>query len=157
MKKTKNQFAVINGPNLNMLGRREPEIYGSETLDDIRRHTEEKLQIMAPELSLTWFQDNSEGELITILQKLDNYQGVIINPGGLSHTSVALLDALKMLKIPKIEAHLSQTHLREEFRHVRLTAKACEMIIEGLGRDVYWLAALALRAHIHRGNNVSNN
>jgi len=137
------EFLIINGPNLNMLGQREPEIYGRDTLDDIRRYTDAKL---APHGAKTeWFQSNIEGEIVTRLQLAasQNYAAVVINPGAYAHTSVAIHDAIKILQIPVIEVHLSHVHRRESFRHALLTAKACLAILSGLGKDAYWLAVLS--------------
>lgn len=136
------KFLIVNGPNLNLLGTREPEIYGKESLQDIINLTEKNLTKDGCTVELVWYQSNIEGELIERIQKslAENFAAVIINPGGYSHTSVALLDALKMLKCPIIEVHLSNTHRREEFRSVKLTAKASTIIMEGLGKHAYYFA-----------------
>lgn len=136
------KFLIVNGPNLNLLGTREPEIYGKESLQDIIKLTEKNLTKDGCAVELVWYQSNIEGELIERIQKslAENFAAVIINPGGYSHTSVALLDALKMLKCPIIEVHLSNTHRREEFRSVKLTAKASTIIMEGLGKHAYYFA-----------------
>ncbi len=134
------KFLVINGPNLNMLGRREPEVYGHESLEDIQKYTENKID--PKQARVEWYQSNIEGEIVDRIQKSidQDYGALIINPGAYSHTSVAILDALKMLQIPIIEVHLSHTNLREEFRLRKLTARAAQSIMEGLGRDSYYLA-----------------
>lgn len=139
----KAKFLVINGPNLNNLGQREPEIYGSQTLQDIIKLTEKKLASHPVELE--WFQSNIEGEIVNKIQEFSENDGValIINPAAYSHTSVAILDALKMVKKPVVEVHLSNTHHREEFRSVKLTAKASTIIMEGLGSISYYLAVLS--------------
>ena len=133
-------FLIINGPNLNMLGKREPEVYGTLSLDDVRQHTE--LRLKDTPAKLEWYQTNLEGEIVDRLQKAatQNYKAVIINPGGYAHTSVAIHDAIKILQIPVIEVHLSHVYRRESFRQTLLTAKACMAIITGLGKDAYWLA-----------------
>lgn len=133
-------FLIINGPNLNMLGKREPEVYGTLSLDDVRQHTELKLKDTPAKLE--WYQTNLEGEIVDRLQKAatQNYKAVIINPGGYAHTSVAIHDAIKILQIPVIEVHLSHVYRREGFRQTLLTAKACMAIMTGLGKDAYWLA-----------------
>lgn len=138
------KFLIINGPNLNMLGKREPEVYGSTTLPDVISYTEKKLG--NAKLKLDWFQSNVEGEIVSKIQELaaGGYKGLIINPGGYSHTSVAIHDALKILTIPILEVHLSNVHAREDFRQTLLTAKAAKGIMSGLGKDVYYLAALFL-------------
>ncbi|MCK6595695.1 MAG: 3-dehydroquinate dehydratase [Bacteriovoracaceae bacterium] len=135
-------FLIINGPNLNLLGTREPEIYGALTLEEIKKQTTTKIQAEHKDVQLDWYQSNVEGDLINRVQQSlnQNYHAIVINPGGYSHTSVALLDALKMVKCPIIEVHLSNTHRREEFRSVKLTAKASTIIMEGLGIDAYYLA-----------------
>ena len=137
------QFAVINGPNLNLLGTREPEIYGSKTLDDIVKDTEEKLKDY--DVEIEWFQSNIEGELVEKVQQLSvkSLTALVINPAAYSHTSVALLDALKMLPFPVVEVHLSNTHLREEFRSTKMTAKASSVVIEGLGSNAYFMGILS--------------
>lgn len=134
------QFLIINGPNLNMLGAREPSIYGSLTFNEIKKYTEERLETQ--EVKLHWFQSNIEGEIVERIQGAvsENFTALVINPAAYSHTSVAILDALKLLKCKIIEVHLTNTHRREEFRQVKLTAKASDIIIEGLGKDAYYLA-----------------
>jgi 3-dehydroquinate dehydratase-2 len=136
------KFLIINGPNLNMLGIREPHVYGSETLDDIIHWTESKLTGVA---QLDWYQSNLEGEIVGRVQKAhsEKWDALIINPGGYSHTSVAIHDALKILQIPVIEVHLSQVYRREEFRHTLLTAKAATAIMSGLGKQSYYMAILS--------------
>ncbi len=133
------KFLIINGPNLNMLGLREPEVYGTESLDDIRKWTDEKTKSQSQN---EWYQSNVEGEIVERIQKahFEKYDALIINPGGYAHTSVAIHDALKILKIPVIEVHLSQVYKREEFRHTLLTAKAATAIMSGLGRQSYYIA-----------------
>ena len=122
-----------------MLGQREPEVYGKDTLDDLIKYTEAKIQ---GQIKLEWYQSNLEGELVTRIQKAASelYDAVIINPGGYAHTSVAIHDALKILKIPVIEVHLSQVYRREEFRHTLLTAKAATAIMSGFGKQTYYIA-----------------
>jgi 3-dehydroquinate dehydratase-2 len=134
------KFLVINGPNLNLLGTREPHIYGDMSLADIAKYTEKKLSEF--DVQIEWFQTNIEGEIVDKVQKAGqgDYKALIINPAAYSHTSVAILDALKMLTIPKIEVHLSNTNLREEFRSNKLTAKASTSLLEGFGKDGYYLA-----------------
>ena len=134
----KNIF-IINGPNLNLLGKREPEIYGGETLDEINQ----KIAHLAIELGVQcrFMQSNSEGELICYIHKaINEADAIIINPAGYTHTSIALLDALKAAPIPKVEVHLSNIHSREDFRKVSITAAGCTGSISGLGADGYLLA-----------------
>ena len=136
----KTDFLIINGPNLNMLGTREPEVYGSLTLQEIIDFTEKSLE--KENVSLEWYQSNIEGEIVTKIQEATkkNYKALIINPGAYSHTSVAIYDALQMIKFPVIEVHLSNTHKREDFRQTKLTAKASTIIMEGLGKIAYLTA-----------------
>ncbi|MEI8346841.1 MAG: type II 3-dehydroquinate dehydratase [Pseudomonadota bacterium] len=138
-------FLIINGPNLNLLGKREPEIYGKLTLDEIKNYTAQKLD--QKQINLEWFQSNIEGEIVnrlnSVLENNENWDAVIINPGAYAHTSVAILDALKALTLKIIEVHLTNTHQREEFRQHKLTARAANIIIEGPGKDAYYLAVLS--------------
>ena len=131
---------VLNGPNLNLLGSREPEIYGSDTLDDIAA----RLSAQAEELGVTLDirQSNHEGHLIDWLHEAQarGAKAVIINPGGYSHTSVALHDAVKAIKTPVIEVHLSDPDTRESFRHTDLVAVAATRLIKGQGARGYALA-----------------
>ncbi|PIK14483.1 type II 3-dehydroquinate dehydratase [Halobacteriovorax sp. JY17] len=142
----KKKFMVINGPNLNLLGSREPEIYGAENLKDIEFYTSEKLsEFSLGKVEVDWFQSNIEGEIVEKIQQLigSDYQSLIINPAAYSHTSIAILDALKMLNIPVVEVHLSNTHLREEYRQQKLTAKSSTIIMEGLGKRAYLFGILS--------------
>ncbi len=125
-----------------MLGKREPEIYGKDSLTDIEQFTKQKIKAHA---TSEWYQSNVEGEIVTRIQQASSqdYDAVIINPGGFAHTSVAIHDALKILKIPVIEVHLSQLYQREEFRHTLLTAKAATAIMSGLGKQSYYIAMLS--------------
>ncbi len=138
------RILVINGPNLNFLGIREKEIYGSEDYDDLLGLLENK----AKELGITveTFQSNCEGEIIDRLQKAfyDKVDGVIINPGAYTHYSYAIRDALSSLTMPKIEVHISNIHQREEFRHRSVTAPVCNGQICGLGLNGYLLAIDAI-------------
>jgi 3-dehydroquinate dehydratase-2 len=136
----KSSFLIINGPNLNMLGTREPEVYGSLTLQEIIDFTEKSLE--KDNVNLEWYQSNIEGEIVTKIQEAtkNNYKALIINPGAYAHTSVAIYDALQMIKCPVIEVHISNTHRREEFRQIKLTAKASTIIMEGLGKIAYLTA-----------------
>ncbi|MBO4767432.1 MAG: type II 3-dehydroquinate dehydratase [Lachnospiraceae bacterium] len=124
---------IINGPNLSMLGMREPEIYGKETLDDLQNYCRaeaKKLGYLAET-----FQSNSEGEIVTRLNRAmrGNYSGIIINPAAFTHYSYAIYDALLMLSIPKVEVHLSNIYNREQFRSHSVTAGACDRQIYGRG------------------------
>lgn len=134
---------VLNGPNLNLLGRREPEIYGRDSLDDIAAATRARAKDF--DLSVDFRQSNHEGELVTWIQAArDTAKGIIINPGGLSHTSVALLDALIFTELPVIEVHLSNIFRRESFRHHSFVSSAAHGVICGLGSQGYPLAVEAM-------------
>jgi len=137
------KFLVINGPNLNMLGTRETSKYGTLNLVDLIKYTEEKLEKY--EVKIDWWQSNAEHEIINKIHDLvkQDYDALIINPAAYSHTSIAILDALRILNIPIIEVHLTNTHARESFRHSMLTAEAASIIMSGLGRDAYYFAALS--------------
>jgi 3-dehydroquinate dehydratase-2 len=140
---------ILNGPNLNMLGVRETAIYGSDTLADIERRCARRAKALG--LALDFRQTNQEGELVTWVQQArTNAAGVIINPGAYGHTSIALLDALRMTGKPVIELHLSNIHRREPFRHHTYTSQAATGIICGLGAHGYVLALEAMAELISR-------
>ena len=131
------RIGIINGPNLNMLGVREPGVYGNRTLDDIIESLKEEFQSD----DIIDFQSNDEGELISKVQEWGmSLDGIIINPGGYSHTSVALRDAIASITTPVIEVHISNIHSREEFRHTTITGGACKAVISGLGAEGYSVA-----------------
>ena len=141
---------ILNGPNLNLLGQREVEIYGRESLEDLQSFT----QLLLPEQTkLNWFQSNIEGELIGQIQKAandDSIAGIVINPGGYAHTSVAILDALKILKKPVVEVHLSNVFKREQFRHNLLTAQGVDSVVSGVGKYAYYFGVLII-LQVQRG------
>ncbi len=134
------KLLLINGPNLNMLGKREPSIYGGDTLKDI----EQRLILLAKEeeASLALYQSNSEGELVSRVHKAleDGIEGIIINPGAYTHTSLALRDAFLATQIPFIEVHISNVYAREEFRHHSYFSDIAKGVIAGLGTEGYALA-----------------
>lgn len=131
------KLIIINGPNLNMLGRREQEIYGSESFEDFFVKMKEEYN----SAELEYFQSNIEGELIDELHKASFlYDGVIINPGGYTHTSVALADAIAAIGKPTVEVHISNIYKREDYRHVSITGKNCAGIITGFGLEGYKMA-----------------
>ncbi|PGT87636.1 type II 3-dehydroquinate dehydratase [Bacillus sp. AFS040349] len=138
---------VINGPNLNRLGLREPEIYGSKTLTDL----EKDLLTFGEKVSceVTCFQSNHEGDLIDAIHEAsEQYHGIVINPGAFTHYSYAIRDAIASISIPVIEVHISNIHAREEFRHTSVTAPVTVGQIIGLGFKGYELAILALKERI---------
>ena len=137
------EILVLNGPNLNMLGVREPDIYGYETLADIEDLCNDRARSLG--LTIDFRQSNFEGELVTIIQKSrDTTAGIIINGAGYTHTSVAILDALRTSELPVIELHLSNIHAREAFRHKSYIAQAAVGIICGFGAHGYVLAIDAM-------------
>lgn len=133
---------ILNGPNLNMLGKRDAEQYGTETLEGI----EQMLIDRFPDYDMTFYQSNLEGELVETVQSLvdSDFDGLIANFGGYTHTSVAIRDALDLLSIPIVEVHLSNIHAREEFRHKSLTGAVSSGIITGFGKQSYVLGVYAL-------------
>ena len=137
------KILIINGPNLNMLGKREPDVYGSTTLKELEKIcTDESKKL---DFDISFFQSNSEAEIIDEIQKCHNYQGLIINAGAFTHTSIAIHDALKILKIPKIEVHISNIYNREEFRKKSFISPVVHGIIAGFGTDVYIIALTSLK------------
>ena len=131
----------IDGPNLNMLGEREPEIYGSMSLEDIHNSVKNYINDKNLKIDVNFFQSNSEGDIVDCIQKSKNTaSGLIINGGGFSHTSVAILDALLTIEIPKIEIHLSNLFRREDFRHHSYISKGVHGVICGFGPNSYVLA-----------------
>jgi 3-dehydroquinate dehydratase-2 len=137
------QIIIINGPNLNLLGKREPQIYGDKTFDIFFQ----ELTTAYSEIDLSYFQSNVEGELINKVQEVGfSYDGIILNAGGYTHTSVALADAVAAITTPVIEAHISNIFSREDYRHVSLLSKNCSGVICGFGLDTYRLALESLIA-----------
>ncbi|HBA70664.1 MAG: type II 3-dehydroquinate dehydratase [Geobacteraceae bacterium GWC2_55_20] len=138
---------VLHGPNLNMLGKREPQVYGTRTLDDING----SLQKLADELGcdLSFYQSNIEGELVTAIQgAVSGCDGILINPAAYTHTSIAIRDALSAVGLPCVEVHLSNIHRREPFRHTSMIAPVAIGQICGFGSDSYLLGLRALFNHI---------
>jgi len=131
------KIQIINGPNLNLLGLREPSIYGNEGFESYL----EQLKAQYPSISIDYYQSNVEGELINKIHEVGfSYDGVILNAGGYTHTSVALADAIAAVKTPVIEVHISNIYAREEYRHTSLTGKNCKGVLTGFGMDGYRLA-----------------
>ncbi len=133
------KIQIINGPNLNLLGKREPGIYGNQVFETFF----EALQAKYPTLDLHYFQSNVEGEIINKLHQVGfNFDGVVLNAGAYTHTSVAIADAISGIKTPVIEVHISNVYAREEFRHHSMLAKNCKGIITGFGLQSYELAVI---------------
>lgn len=133
------KIAIINGPNLNLLGTREPHVYGSETFEDFYQTLVKKY----PDVEFSYFQSNVEGELINEIQRAGrnfNCNGIILNPGGYTHTSVAIGDSISSIDTPVIEVHISNVHAREEFRKISHVSAKCRGSIIGLGLKGYELA-----------------
>ena len=143
------QILVLNGPNLNMLGTREPEVYGSDTLDDILAD----LRLLAADrdAELRDVQSNSEGALVDALHNARSWaDGVVFNPGAYTHTSIALRDAISSIELPVVETHLSNVHAREEFRHTSVLSAVCLGVVGGFGRHSYALALDGIIRHLER-------
>ncbi|MDP4221959.1 MAG: type II 3-dehydroquinate dehydratase [Bacteroidota bacterium] len=135
------KIQIINGPNLNLLGKREPEKYGNMSFEDWLTG----LRSQYPAITLDYYQSNVEGELINKIHETGfSYDGIILNPGGYTHTSVSLADAVAAVRAPVIEVHITNISAREEFRHMSLVGKYCEGSITGLGLDGYRLAVEAI-------------
>ena len=141
------KIIILNGPNLNLLGEREKEKYGDTTLADIQKKCQDFAE--KNKIQLSFFQSNIEGELVEEIQKArKDYNGLIINAGGYTHTSVAIHDALKILKIPIIELHITNIYNREEFRHKSLISKIATGVICGFGTSGYLMALTAMKAYL---------
>ena len=135
------KIQIINGPNINLLGKREPGIYGSDSFDDYLL----RLKQLYPQVEIAYFQSNHEGDLIDKLHEVGfDYDGIILNAGAYTHTSIALQDAIRAIKAPVIEVHISNVHAREEFRHKSMISCACKGVILGFGLNSYRLAMEAL-------------
>jgi 3-dehydroquinate dehydratase-2 len=133
------KIQIINGPNLNLLGKREPEIYGSESFEDYFVH----LQKRFPQVHLHYFQSNVEGELINKIHEVGfEFDAILLNAGGYTHTSVAISDAIAGVTTPTLEVHISNIYKREEFRHKSIISKSCVGMISGLGLKGYELGIL---------------
>jgi 3-dehydroquinate dehydratase-2 len=141
MKRLK-KIVVVNGPNMNLLGVREPDRYGRETLESVNKRIEEEAAKLGA--SCEFFQSNSEGELVSAVQRAAQADGVILNAAAYTHTSVALRDAVAAIAAPVAEVHMSNVHAREDFRRVSLIAPVCRGVIAGFGVESYILALYAL-------------
>ena len=146
-----NKIIIINGPNLNLLGEREQSQYGSITFDQLKKNCLEKANEL--NISLDFVQSNVEGEIVTLIQEArKNYEGLIINAAGFTHTSVAIRDALDIFKKPSIELHISNIYKREEFRHKSMISAVVTGVICGLGANGYILAINAMHELLKDGN-----
>ena len=135
------KILVLNGPNINLLGKREPGIYGSKSMDEYFKELVERF----PEVELSYYQSNVEGELINKIHEVGfTYDGIVFNAGAYTHTSIALQDAIRAVKCPVVEVHISNVLQREDFRHVSMIGPACKGTIMGFGLDSYRLAIEAL-------------
>ena len=138
---------ILNGPNLNLLGTREPDVYGADTLDDIVAELRDLAAARGHEIVAV--QSNSEGELVDALHAArTTADGVVFNPGAYTHTSIALRDAISAVELPVVETHLSNVHAREEFRHTSMLTAVCLGVVGGFGRTSYRLALDALITHL---------
>ncbi len=143
------KFLLINGPNLNLLGTREPEIYGDETLPQLVAAV--GAYAAQHDIQLSHIQSNSDGELVTAIQAAHHDQdGILINAGAYTHYSIALRDAISAVGLPAVEIHISNVHAREPFRHHSTLSAVCLGVIAGFGRDSYFLAVDALYRHLNR-------
>ena len=140
------KIMIINGPNLNMLGIREKNIYGTFTYEDLCKYIETYPNYKEKDIDFTFLQTNYEGEIVDFIHKAytEKYDGIVLNAGGYTHTSVAIHDAIKAVSIPTVEVHISNIHAREEFRKVCMTSPACVGQITGLGKLGYVLAVVYL-------------
>ena len=135
------KIQIINGPNINLLGKREPSIYGSQSFEDYL----EELKARYPNVTFEYYQSNVEGEMINKIHEVGfDFDGIILNAGAYTHTSIALQDAIRAIKSPVIEVHISNVHKREEFRHKSMISCACVGVICGFGLDSYRLAVEAM-------------
>lgn len=134
------KLLIINGPNLNLLGTREPEIYGTKSMEDCLAELRQEFS----NDEILFYQSNIEGEIINRLQE-DDFEAIVINPGAYTHYSYAIADCLKNIRKPKIEVHISNIYKREEFRQKSVTASCCDAVLSGFGLEGYRLALLSLK------------
>ena len=135
------KIQIINGPNLNLLGKREPDIYGNSSFEDYLIKLREKY----PDVQIDYFQSNIEGEMINKMQEVGfSYDGIVLNAGAYTHTSIALHDCIRSIVAPVVEVHISNVHQREEFRHYSMISSACHAVLCGFWSDSYRLAVEGL-------------
>ena len=145
------EILVINGPNLNMLGKREPEIYGSLTLSEIESFLLSKTDSLGGDVGLSFFQSNSEGEIVTAVQDAyGKFDGIIINPGAYTHTSVAIRDAILSTGMPVVEVHISNIYKREDFRQKSFVSGVSLGVVSGFRARSYYLGLLGLVEHLRK-------
>lgn len=145
------KIIVVNGPNLNMLGKREPEIYGSLTLEDIESFLASKAVAAGDDVNLSFFQSNSEGDIVTAIQDArEKFDGLIINPAAYTHTSVAIRDAILSAGLPVVEVHLSNIYRREDFRRKSFVSGVSVGVVSGFGAESYYLGLLGLIEHLRK-------
>ena len=143
------KLIIINGPNLNLLGKREENIYGNDTLENIKDNCEKKAKELS--LSIDFFQSNNEGDIISKIHEVEKiYDGLIINPAAFTHTSIAILDSLRAIGKPKIEIHLSNIYTREEYRKKSITSEGVDGLICGFGGNSYILGIEAIAKLIYK-------
>jgi 3-dehydroquinate dehydratase-2 len=139
------KILILNGPNLNLLGRRQPQIYGSRNIDDVIADVR---QALIDEAEIEYYQSNHEGDIVDTLHRVgfdtENYLGVVLNAGAYTHTSLAIADAIATITVPVVEVHISNIYAREEVRHHSAISPVCKGVIAGFGTDGYILAAFAL-------------
>lgn len=136
------KILILNGPNLNLLGKREPEVYGDQTFEDYFK----QIQTKFPDIQLQYYQSNIEGEIISKIQEVGfSYDGIVLNAASYTHTSVGIGDAVKAIDTPVVEVHISNTHKREDFRHVSYISSGAKGVILGFGLQSYDLAIESFR------------
>ena len=145
------EIIVINGPNLNMLGKREPEIYGTLTLSEIESFLSSSAGSLGSDVVISFFQSNSEGEIVTAIQNsYGKFDGIIINPGAYTHTSVAIRDAILSTGIPVVEVHISNIYQREDFRQKSFVSGVSLGVVSGFGANSYYLGLAGLVEHLRK-------
>ena len=137
------KILVLNGVNMNMLGTRQADVYGVDTLEDVNKKINEVAKNIGDKVD--FFQSNMEGEIVECIHNAKNYDGIIVNAGAYTHYSIAIRDAISCVKVPVIEVHMSNVHAREGFRHTSVLSAVCKGVICGFGAESYTLALMALR------------